>query len=297
MNNLQRNNITFYQDSQQVTECNPSFCFLHFLYFSRLGRVLRRFMRQRWVARLSGFFYNSRLSRYRIQPFITKHKVRMGDFVTPLGGYRSFNEFFTRSLKPNTRHIDLAESRCVSPVDGKVLVITNITPTSAFYVKQTQCNLEQFFGSVTLAQQYMGGTLMIFRLAPYDYHRIHFPIDCVPSKPTVIHGIFESVNPVAFKAGVQPLLTNERHLITLATKQFDTVAMVLVGAMLVGTIVETYQPEIFHKKGSECGYFAFGGSTVVLAFKPGILTPCIRFIQHSLQGLETAVQMGVVINE
>jgi len=152
--------------------------------------------------------------------------------------------------------------------------------------------LEKFLQNPDLASLYEGGTLMLFRLAPYDYHRFHFPFNCVPYEPKILNGRYYSVHPFVYQAGFQPLLENERHLIRLKTKEFSDVAMVLIGAMCVGKIVETYKADSECNKGDEVGYFAFGGSSMVLLFKPETVIVDEKLLQHSLEGFETEVKFG-----
>lgn len=289
--------IMYYRGDRLVTEINPARSYLQFLYQCFLGRITRVLLSCRLVARLAGIYKDSALSRHEIEPFIKTYDIAMHEYQIPEAGYGSFNEFFIRAFRPGVRQINNNPLLITSPADAKVYIIPNITTESVFFVKHQPFNLEQFLGSVSLAQEYAHGLLMIFRLAPYDYHRFHFPVDCVPSAPRVINGCLESVNPTAFKAGIQPLITNQRELILLKTERFDTIAMIPVGAMMVGKIVQTYTPNLAYKKGAETGYFAFGGSTVVLLFKPGVIDPIDTFIRHSLQGLETAVKMGEAINQ
>jgi phosphatidylserine decarboxylase len=81
----------------------------------------------------------------------------------------------------------------------------------------------------------------------------------------------------------------------LNSEKFGQVLFVPVGAMLVGKIVETYQPDKFYKKSDEIGYFAFGGSSIVMIFKKGSILPIENFIQNSLHDHETRVSMGQCI--
>ena len=287
--------IAYYKNDRLVIETNTSFKFLNFFYNNFFGRYLRRFLNKRWVCKLGGCFYSSRRSSKKIAPFIRLHNIAMNDFVTPPGGFRSFNDFFIRKLRPGAREINHDPTIITSPADAKIYVIPNISTDTLFFVKHKPFNLEKFLGNATQAEAYKNGTLIIFRLAPYDYHRFHFPADGIPSTPHIIHGRFESVNPLVLKTGIQPLTENERHIVLLKTDTFDTIAMVAVGAMMVGKIVHTFTPNTPCKKGDEAGYFAFGGSTVVLLFKHGVISPLPLFLQHSLQGIETAVTMGQAI--
>ena len=161
-----------------------------------------------------------------------------------------------------------------------------------FPVKESTFNLTAFLGDAALAHTYEGGTLVLLRLAPWDYHRFHFPASCIPDKARHIKGSYESVNPIAYLCGIQPLTENERHLTLLKTTDFDTVCMVSVGALFVGAIKETYIPQKKYNKGEEAGYFCFGGSTIVLVFKKNVVAINPLYINNSNQGKETPLKMG-----
>jgi len=244
-----------------------------------------------------GLYQRSHLSKHKIKLFIKQYKIDMNDYQIPDNYYKSFNQFFIRKLKLNARKINLNPRIIIAPADGKLLAIPNISLEHTFFIKKKSFNLEKFLGNKSLAQDYQNGTMIVVRLAPYDYHRFHFPVDCTPSAPLQINGILESVNPLVFKAGVNPLIENERHLIKLKTNTFDTILMIPIGAMMVGKIVETYKANQEYKKGDEAGYFAFGGSSIALIFKQEVITPRQDFIRHSLHGYETCVEMGEAINE
>jgi len=159
----------------------------------------------------------------------------------------------------------------VSPADSKLFVIPQVTDATRFFVKSKKFCLKTFLGDEYVAREYEHGTLLLFRLAPYDYHRFHFPCDGVPSKHKIIEGALESVHPIVYESGSLPLQTNERHVIILKTKRFGAVAMVTVGAQLVGRITHSYTPGKAYCKGDEAGYFSFGGSSIVLLFKKDVL--------------------------
>lgn len=292
-NMLHANEVFYFNDQNKLVkeqvELRSS---LSFLYSNRVGKFVRPYFNRRYICSMLGWYQDSRLSKRAIKPFVKKHKIAMTDFIIPEGGYTSFNDFFIRKLKAGARTIDTNQNVIASPADCKLFIIDNITNESEFFVKETKFNLEKFLNNKELAEQFQHGTLMIMRLAPYDYHRYHFPVDCVPAAHKLINGVFESVNPLVYKAGVQPLTENERHLIMLKTDHFGDVAMMPVGALFVGRIIQTYLPNSPVKKGDEAGYFAFGGSTVVLLFKKGTVKPLARFIQNSAQGFETAVLVG-----
>jgi phosphatidylserine decarboxylase len=283
---------------------------LESMYQTKLGSIKRRFMKEKPVSKAIGtFFADLPISKpyiknfLKIYPDIAEHA---DEFVTPKGGitqYSTFNKFFYRKLSKKgyeLRPIDKQADSVVSPADCHLFVVSDLSKNPDFFVKGCKFNLETFLKSEDLAKTYSKGTLLLFRLAPNDYHRFHFPFDCKPSVPKVINGDLESVNPIAYtptvtpqyKNGkeiytpkVQPLTENERHLITLQSQQFGEVICVIVGAMAVGKIYETYVPRMAKQKaftkGDEMGYFAFGASTIVLIFAPEKIAVEKEFLQKS----------------
>jgi phosphatidylserine decarboxylase len=268
---------------------------LVFLYKNKLGRMVRRLCNKKWMSSVMGWYNNSRISARKIKPFIKKHNIDMSQFVVPPGGYRSFNAFFTRKLKPRERRVDQRKNTVISPADGKLLVFPKITKEMRFYIKLHKFSIDGFLQNDDLARRFDGGVMMVFRLAPRDYHRYHFPFDCVPSDVREIDGGYDSVRPIVYQSGYQPLMTNKRRVTVLQSKSCGETAFVAVGAMGVGRMVETYHPESDAQKGEEIGYFEFGGSTVVLVFEPGKVELSPSIISRSKQGVETPVKMGDVV--
>lgn len=285
----------YYKDDQLITEKTTAESALNFFYKNRIGKCLRFFLRRKWCSQLMGWYQNSWLTKRNITPFIKKHAINMNDFDRNAHEYKSFNDFFCRKLKPGARLINQNKNVIISPADAKLLVFPQVTTPMKFFVKMLPFNLETFLQSYNKAQEYHEGTMMILRLAPYDYHRYHFPFSCYADKPIPITGTYESVNPIAYGANIQPLTHNIRTIITLRSDVFGDVLMIPVGALFVGSIIHTYTPETNQLKGDEAGYFSFGGSTIVLLFKKGTIEPLEPFVKNSQEGYETAVQMGQAI--
>lgn len=284
----------FYLDNCLVEEKTEALSLLKFLYGSRFGTIIRFVLRRRWWSRFYALYQNSRLSKRAIKPFVQKHAINMDDFERPVDKYTSFNDFFCRALKPGARSINHDRNVLVAPADAKLLVFPTISKKMTFFVKKLPFNLETFLRSASLADEYANASMMIFRLAPYDYHRYHFPVDGTVRNTYRINGLYDSVNPLAYGAGVQPLLENKRQVIELETEVFGTMLMVPVGAMCVGRIMDSFELNVAYDKGDEAGYFAFGGSTLVVLCKQPIcfLEP---FVKHSQAGFETAVKMGQAV--
>lgn len=259
---------------------------------------IRWVMRTKKMAQVNGAFANSSVSTRNIVPFINQYSIDMDEFILTPDQYTSFNHFFTRELKQGAREISQNPLDFISPADSKLLVVPNITSSQSFVVKNTGFTLKEFLGSTVDSTPYEDGILMIFRLAPYDYHRYHFPVACIPTPAITLEGMLETVNPIAYYNGCNALCLNERHLTELITnKSKYPIIAVSVGAMFVGAIKEVYTPYEGVSKGDEMGYFEFGGSTLVLVIPKGILELNPVFAQHSQNNYETEVKMGEIIGQ
>ncbi|MFA6066400.1 MAG: phosphatidylserine decarboxylase [Candidatus Babeliaceae bacterium] len=271
-----------------------------FLYGNSIGKIVCSIITKKYPSAAAGFFADSRLSKYLIPSFIKKYHINMADYSQKTNEFVTLNDFFKRKIKSGVRIISTAP--LVSPADSAVTCIENIGTTAAkssFTIKGTQFDLEKFLGDKKLAEAYTGGTLLIFRLAPGDYHRFHFPVTGTAEAAVRIKGNYQSVHPLAYINGINPLLENERRLIKLtynahATTQEECI-IVPVGALFVGRMGETYTPGAEHNKGDEMGYFEFGGSTVIVLFKKNIFTIDPIIVERSLAGKETVIKMGQAV--
>lgn len=273
----------------------PTHSNVNFFYNSFWGGCIKKIISNPFAARIAGFYTTTRLSTLHIKSFIKKHHIAMNEAIRERPEqYHSFNDFFTRTLKPSARPIDQGEKSVISPADGYLHVVPNVQASTQLTVKGKPFILADFLGyppNAPEVQQFMGGTAMIIYLAPWNYHRFHFPCTAIAQQPIKIHGRYESVHPSIFNNPfVQPLQENERNLVWLATPDGLTIAYVPVGAMFVGQISYRYTPYGLHKKGDEMGFFSFGGSTVVLLFPPNSIS-----IDKSVQSNDTgwtSIKMG-----
>ncbi|HBP19747.1 MAG TPA: phosphatidylserine decarboxylase, partial [Planctomycetes bacterium] len=112
-----------------------------------------------------------------------------------------------------------------------------------------------------------------------------------PSRP--LEGPLHSVHPIALGGGA-PSFVNKRSVCVLESEAFGPLALVEVGAMVVGTIEQTYRPGPV-SRGEEKGTFHFGGSTVVLLAERGRLRLDEDLVRNSAEGIETYVRMGTRI--
>lgn len=243
-------------------------------------------------SKLCGLYQKSRLSRSCILPFIKKYDVNQNEFKDPVSSFKSFNDFFIRTLKAQARPIDSSPFTATCPADGRYLCFQNLKTIETFWIKGKQFNLNTFIQNPRLAAQFTGGSMVIARLCPSDYHRFHFPVSGTPSQAQLINGPLFSVNPLALKKNFLILQENKRMVTLIESPQFGSVAFIEIGATNVGSIVQTYKSKTAHSKGDEKGYFSFGGSCVVLLFEKGKIALDHDLCQNTLQGFETKALMG-----
>ena len=224
----------------------------------------------------------------KIAPFIKKYHINLSDFQKK--EYTSFNDFFTRKLKPGARKIDTNKNVVISPGDGKIQAWENIG-YQYFIVKGYRMNLHNFLQNDSLAHVYTNGSLVLLRLCPYDYHRFHFPLSGMLSPVVKIKGDYYSVNPIALRQDIRIFCENKREYQIISSKKFGPVLMSEISATFVGSIIQTHRGDTA-AKGEEAGYFKFGGSSIILLFKKGKVNIDSDLLRNTRNHLETQVRMG-----
>lgn len=245
-----------------------------------------------FFSRLYGYLQKSNRSKSKIIPFINEYHVDPSEFLNPVDSFNSFNDFFCRHLNSKARPIDPRPNVAVIPADGRYYFYQNIDEVEGFIVKGKKFNLGTLLGDEIIAKKYQKGSMVLARLCPSDYHRFHFPCQCIPSESKVINGWLYSVNPLAVKQYINTFTENKRSICSLKTDLFGTVYYIEVGATNVGTIHETYTPFKEYKKGDEKGYFSFGGSALVLLFESEIIRFDADLIEATKRGIEIRCLLG-----
>ena len=262
---------------------------LVWLYNNPVGEVtLWTLVKRKFVSSIYGEMMDRPSSAKKIEPFVEEFDIDMSEAQKQQFG--SFNDFFTRKLKANTRPIDTSLIVVVSPADGKILAYADISNTD-FIIKGYRFDVYSFLADSALARKYIYGSLVVIRLAPNDYHRFHFPVSGNVSSVTRLDGDYYSVNPIALRKMAEIFFLNKREYVFISNSLFDKIIMAEVGATMVGSIVQTYNGDHV-VKGQEKGYFEFGGSTVVLLFKKGEINIDEDLLLNTANGLETSVVMG-----
>lgn len=277
-----------------VEEKIPSEGLLRWLYANPLGKLtLHSLVKRKAVSKTAGKYMDSKRSQKRIQRFIDIHALDMSIYErTNSADYKTFNDFFYRKINPRARPI---QEGIVSPADGKALAFQNIDTVDTFFIKGSEFTPLSFIQNEEQAKRFENGALFIVRLAPTDYHRYHFPASGKALASAKVKGHLYSVSPLALRKSLEIFCQNKRELCTLETKEYGDILIADVGATMVGSIFQTYEPNSQVEKGQEKGYFAFGGSTLVLMFEKGKITFSPDLLENTKNGFETAVKMGETI--
>ena len=279
-----------------ITEKPPGEAFLKLLYNNPFGKIaILPLAKRKFLSSWYGKKMDKTSSVKKIKGFVKRLDINMNEAEKSISEFTSFNDFFYRKLKPKARPI---ENGFVSPGDGKMLAFENINDIKKFFVKGREFTLREFLGNDTLAEQHKNSSLIILRLAPNDYHRYHFPFNGIPSEMTKIKGDYFSVSPYALASNFTKVFCeNKREYCILSSEEKGEIIIAPIGATMVGTIIETYTPNKTIKKGDEMGYFAFGGSTVVLLVNKNKLTIDADILENTKNRIETFVKMGEKIGK
>ncbi|MBS0466892.1 MAG: phosphatidylserine decarboxylase [Proteobacteria bacterium] len=254
----------------------------------RLAVLPQYLLPKQLITTLAGRFASAHagsLTTAAIRRFVARYGVDMSEAANPdPASYASFNEFFTRALRPGLR--PLADAAVVCPVDGAVSQLGPIARDQIFQAKGHHYSTTALLGGdAALAAQFQDGHFATIYLSPRDYHRIHMPCDGRLLRMEHVPGALFSVNPTTAR-GVPGLFARNERVVCSFDTPLGPMALVLVGATIVGSMAtvwhgqvnppRTGQPRhwdyagqpVTLRQGEEMGRFMLG-STVVLLFARG----------------------------
>lgn len=257
---------------------------LSFLYTNIFGRMLLKPLIQPQVSKLAGRYLSSAHSKWLISKFIERNEINMDIYEEC--DYSSFNDFFTRKIKPDCRPVPEDLDVLISPCDCLATVYP-IQENTTFSIKNTEYTLRSLLRSPRLANRFRGGYAYVLRLTVEDYHRYLYSVSGKQSKNYHIDGTFHTVNPIA--NDYLPIYKeNTREYTVIHSKEFGDVLQMEVGALLVGKISNHKQSTVV-TRGEEKGFFEYGGSTIVVLTQKGRVTPRSDLLTNSKNGYETKV--------
>ena len=190
--------------------------------------------------------------------------------------FKSFNEFFTRSLKDGARAIDADAGSIVSPADGAISQLGKIAAGDIFQAKGQSFSVEKLIADPQLAEPFKNGQFATVYLSPKDYHRVHMPFAGTLTETLYVPGELFSVNQTTAE-NIPGLFARNERMVCLFDTELGRMAVVLVGAMIVAGIetvatgkvkptgrLELNQHNLFLEKGAELGRFYLGSTAVIL---------------------------------
>ncbi|BBN82987.1 phosphatidylserine decarboxylase proenzyme [Pseudoalteromonas sp. A25] len=227
------------------------------------------------------------LTTQLIKLFIKQYKIDMSEALHENPAhYKTFNEFFTRPLKPGIRPLAEDNNIIAHPVDGAISQLGDVVDGQIIQAKGHDYSLQTLLGGKEEDfLPFSGGKFATIYLAPKDYHRIHMPIDGTLKRMIYVPGDLFSVNPLTAQ-NVPNLFARNERVVAIFDTEIGPLAMVLVGATIVasietiwaGTVTPPAGKDVFSwdypatgtnaitlKKGEEMGRFKLG-STVILAW-------------------------------
>jgi phosphatidylserine decarboxylase len=285
--------ILLYNRQTQALETESIFeqNLMEFLFGTSLGLGLAEgVLKHRWPTALYALWQKSRFTKPKIKRFIEQYGINTAEIERPLESFTSFNDFFIRKLKPEARPIDREPSHLISPADSRLLAY-QIQHGTVLPIKGKGFTVRELLRDPG-ASNYFNGYCLVFRLAPVDYHRFGYIDDGEQAPVRVINGFYRSVNPLAIWKQLPVFSENQRESCVLHTRNFGPVTHVDVGATGVGRIIQHQRQGGPCQRGQEKGYFEFGGSTIILLLKAGVIHLDEDIAAYSGRGIETVVRYG-----
>ena len=256
----------------------------------RLAVLPQYLLPKQALTTLAGKFASAQLGGLTtsvIRRFVTRYNVNMAEAANPdITSYASFNDFFTRALKPGARPLAAADLIC--PVDGAISQFGPIAKDQIFQAKgHTYSTTALVGGDAEAAARFDNGHFATLYLSPRDYHRIHMP--CAGELTRMVHvpGDLFSVNPTTAR-GVPGLFARNERVVCFFESAQGPFVLVLVGATIVGSMATVWhgqvnpprtgtlrqwdyaKGQVSLQQGEEMGRFLLG-STVVMLFPQGPL--------------------------
>ena len=262
----------------------------------RLFVAVQHALPQHLLSRLAYRLTRSRapwLKDRLIGAFMRSYRPEMHEAVEPdPHRYASFNDFFTRALRPGCRPIDPDARAVVSPVDGLISQIGSLDGTRLLQAKSHEYTLEDLLGLESgspSVSRLAGGAFATLYLAPFNYHRVHMPLEGTLRAAWYLPGRLFSVNSTT-AAAVPRLFARNERIVCMFDNGAAPFAVVLVGALFVGSMSTVWHGQVSPRsprqrlelplqdtrsplhlpKGAEMGRFNMG-STVIMVLPPGAI--------------------------
>ena len=231
------------------------------------------------MGRLAGFEGPKPLVERAVRTFVRAYDVNMDEAIVPPDGFRSFDEFFTRRLKPGARPVDPDPNVILSPADGRVEDLGPIEPGATLLVKGRLYDVPDLLGDPESAARYEGGSYFVVYLSPRDYHRVHAPVTGPVEQLRHVPGTLFPVNAIGTEYVPRLFARNERVAVVQRSQLHGEVTTIMVGAIGVGRITMSFDDVVTNdgqpggvrryadgpvlERGEELGTFHLGSTAIV----------------------------------
>ena len=220
--------------------------------------------------------------------FVASTGIDLSDAAAEIRDFATLEDLFVRKLRPGARRVDPDPEAIISPVDGKVGACGVVEDDTIMQIKSRSYSVSRLLDDPQEAERYNGGHYATLYLAPHNYHRIHAPVSGEVHQATLIPGALLPVFPEALERVDELFARNERMISYIDTPDSGRIAVVKVGATLVGRIRVAYDPGVYTNqagqlkrrisyvppklinKGAELGAFELGSTVVLLAEQGGL---------------------------
>ena len=268
--------------TKEITETKEK-SIVKYMYDNKNGRILLKILSTRFMANIVRGFMKTFLSIPYKNKIIKKYNINMD--LYEVKKYLCYNTFFIRKLKE--LKFDSNKDHFISPAESKLLVL-KLDKDAKLDIKGSSYTLGEILED-DIYKEYENGYALIFRLEETNYHRYIYIDDGRRDVYKHIKGKLHTVQPIAYKR-YKIFHENTREWTVLHTKNFDDVIHMEVGAMNIGRI--SNNRNTLFKKGDEKGNFEFGGSTIILFVKDGIIEIDEDILENSKKFMETTVDIG-----
>lgn len=233
----------------------------------QLAVALQYALPKRWLTQAAGAFARAQLgglTQAAIRRFVARYGVDMSEALdSRIESYASFNDFFTRALRPDAR--PLADADYLCPVDGAISQFGAIERDQIFQAKGHRYSTRALLaGDAGLAAEFDHGQFATLYLSPRDYHRIHMPCAGRLQRMVYVPGDLFSVNPATAR-GVPGLFARNERVVCLFDTARGPFVLVLVGATIVGSMATVWHGVVNPPRPGEVRRFDYAGQNIDLA--------------------------------
>ncbi len=250
---------------------------------------------QRWAcefAKTWGAFLDTPASAAGIAGFLKSPDFHLSDYAPAPSGWLTFNQFFARQVRPGKRPVASLrdDNIVVSPADSVYQGQWPIDKKAKITVKGLTWSILDLLDGSPYQSRFEGGIFTHSFLDVNDYHRFHVPVAGRVKEARKIPGhvimdvVKESDGSLNCIDGTGYQFSQDRGLLVLDSP-LGLVAVLPIGMAQVSSVNFTAEVGADLEKGEEFGFFAFGGSDMVILFEAGRVQLDAKIGVHYKQGM------------